>query len=144
MLSPDRNFALGKEILIVDDDREMCNVIAKFLKKQNYSVQLANSGWEGLSQLMNKRFDVVISDFRMPGMSGIQLIRKVKEVSPHTHIILITAFGDVTTYLDAIDAGAFDYINKPIRMRDLQRAIKLALQEPDVGNLGPKQPETEI
>jgi two-component system response regulator (stage 0 sporulation protein F) len=111
-------------VLIVDDDLEMGRLIKKVLDREDYTVQMAVNASEGLLELQRKKFDLVISDFRMPGMTGIDLIREAKKIAPKTQLILITAFGDVQTYLDAMGAGAFEYINKPIKMSDLMTVIR--------------------
>ncbi|NOY53603.1 MAG: response regulator [Deltaproteobacteria bacterium] len=113
-------------ILIVDDDEEMGRLIKKVLDREDYHVKVAENATAGLILLQECPFDLVISDFRMPGMSGIELIREARKISPHTQLILITAFGDVQTYLDAMGAGAFEYINKPIKMNDLKAVIRKA------------------
>jgi len=113
-------------VLIVDDDKEMGRLIKKVLDREDYQVRIAENATAGLMLLQQRTFDLVISDFRMPGMNGIELIRKAKQISPRTQLILITAFGDVQTYLDATGAGAFEYINKPIKMGDLKAVIRKA------------------
>ncbi len=117
----------NRKILIVDDDREMGALIKKVLSRENYTVHVAQSGAEGILLLQRETFDLIISDLRMPGISGIELIRATKKIAPETPLILITAFGDIQTYLDALGAGAFDYINKPLKMRDLRHSIRKAL-----------------
>ncbi len=117
----------GRSILIIDDDREMGALIRKVLRRENYRVQVAHSGQEGILMLRRQSFDLIISDLRMPGISGIELIRTAKKIAPETPLILITAFGDIQTYLEALGAGAFDYINKPLKMRDLRHSIRKAL-----------------
>lgn len=118
-----------RHILIIDDDHEMCQLIKKFLHMENYRVQTALSGYEGLFLLQQHAFDLVISDLKMPGISGIELIRKARAVSPETPFILITAFGDVSTYIEAMDSGVFEFLNKPIKMQDLKLIIHKALQD---------------
>ncbi len=117
----------GRSILIIDDDREMGALIRKVLHRENYGVHVAHSGQEGILMLRRQSFDLIISDLRMPGISGIELIRTAKKIAPETPLILITAFGDIQTYLEALGAGAFDYINKPLKMRDLRHSIRKAL-----------------
>ncbi len=87
----------GVNILIVDDDHEMCQLIKKFLHREDYRVQTALNGSEALLLFQEQVFDLVICDLKMPGMSGIELIRKARAVAPDTPFILITAFGDVST-----------------------------------------------
>jgi len=117
-----------KTILIVDDDQEMGNLMKKVLERESYRVILAANGTEGLLRIREQRFDLIISDLRMPGLSGMDLIREIQKTAPEIPVVLITAFGDMQVYLDAMGAGAFEYINKPIRMEDLKRVIGMALE----------------
>jgi len=115
-------------ILVIDDDPEMGRLIKKFLSREDYRVETALNGSDGLLLIQQKAFDLVISDLKMPGMSGFELIRRAKAFAPETPFILITAFGNVKTYIDAMDAGVFEYINKPIKLKDLRRIVRKALQ----------------
>ena len=115
-------------ILVIDDDPEMGRLIKKFLSREDYRVETALNGSDGLLLIQQKAFDLVISDLKMPGMSGFELIRKARAVAPDTPFILITAFGHVKTYIDAMDAGVFEYINKPIKLKDLRLIVRIALQ----------------
>jgi len=129
MLSSDKKSVQRKSILIIDDDPEMCKLLEKVLDRENYRVQAAYSGDDAILLLKQKSFHLIISDLTMPGMSGIELTRQAKAISPETHIILITAFGNMDTYLEAMNAGTYEFINKPIKMKDLKRIIKKALLE---------------
>ncbi len=124
----------SRSILIIDDDREMGALIRKVLRRENYTVHVADNGRQGILLLQRQSFDLIISDLRMPGMSGLELIRAAKKIAPKTPLILITAFGDIQTYLEALGAGAFDYINKPLKMRDLRQSIRKALVSTDAAS----------
>jgi len=106
-------------ILIVDDETSQRELIGGFLKKQGHEVFLAGSGAEALGRLKDTRVDLVISDFKMPGMSGLELLRGVKAVNPEIPFILVTAYGTVETAVQTMKEGAADYITKPLDLEEL-------------------------
>src|SRR5574337_324106 len=106
-------------ILIVDDETPQRELVGGFLKKQGHEVFLAGSGAEALSRVKETRVDLVISDFEMPGMSGIELLRGVKAVNPEIPFILVTAYGTVETAVQAMKEGAADYVTKPLDLEEL-------------------------
>ncbi len=101
-------------ILVVDDDRSMRDSVAKTLERKAYAVFQAPDATSALTILSEREFDVIISDIRMPGLTGNELLREVKKRSPETEVILLTAFATVETALEAMKDGAFDYLTKPI------------------------------
>jgi len=106
-------------ILIVDDEASQRELIAGFLKKQGHEVVLAGGGAEALTPVKETRVDLVLSDFKMPGMSGLDLLRGVKAVNPEIPFILITAYGTVETAVQAMKEGAADYLTKPLDLEEL-------------------------
>ncbi len=106
-------------ILVVDDEAAQRELIVGFLKKQGHEVFQAGSGAEALSRVRETRVDLVISDFKMPGMSGLELLRGVKGVNPEIPFILVTAYGTVETAVQAMKEGAADYITKPLDLEEL-------------------------
>lgn len=108
-------------ILIVDDEEASRELCRDFLEADGYTIETSSSVEEALDMLGSQRFDLVISDLSMPGLSGIDLVKKVRYSYPHTSIILLTAFGSVMTAVESMRAGAYDYITKPFP-RDLLRA----------------------
>jgi two-component system NtrC family response regulator len=110
-------------ILIVDDETAQRELVGGFLKKQGHEVLLAGSGAEALGQVKDTRVDLVISDFKMPGMSGLELLRNVKAVNPEIPFILVTAYGTVETAVQAMKDGAADYVTKPLDLEELQLRI---------------------
>ena len=101
-------------ILVVDDDRSMRDSVARTLERKKYSVFQAPDASAALAILSEKEIDVVISDVRMPGLNGNELLREVKQRNPDTEVILLTAFATVDSALQAMKDGAFDYLTKPI------------------------------
>jgi len=110
-------------ILIVDDEASQRELVGGFLKKQGHEVLLAGGGAEALTGLKETRVDLVISDFKMPGMSGLELLRGVKAVNPEIPFILVTAYGTVETAVQAMKEGAADYITKPLDLEELRLRI---------------------
>ena len=106
-------------ILVVDDEAAQRELIGGFLRKQGHEVLLAGSGAEGLARVRETRVDLVLSDFKMAGMSGIELLRGVKAVSPEIPFILVTAYGTVETAVQAMKEGAADYLTKPLDLEEL-------------------------
>jgi len=114
-------------ILVVDDDRSMRDSVAKTLERKAYAVFQAPDATSALTILSEREFDVIISDIRMPGLTGNELLREVKKRSPETEVILLTAFATVETALEAMKDGAFDYLTKPIQPQELEQTIQRAL-----------------
>ncbi len=106
-------------ILIVDDEASQRELMAGFLKKQGHEVFLAGGGAEAVTRVKEMRVDLVLSDFKMPGMSGLELLRGVKAVNPEIPFILVTAYGTVETAVQAMKEGAVDYITKPLDLEEL-------------------------
>jgi two-component system, NtrC family, response regulator AtoC len=115
-------------ILVIDDDRDMCELLEESLGRGGYQVTWRTRGDEGIDLLREQDFDVIITDLNLDGQSGIDLCKRFTENRPDTPVILITAFGDMTATINAIRAGAHDFINKPIDMTVLERAIERATQ----------------
>jgi two-component system NtrC family response regulator len=106
-------------ILVVDDEASQRELMGGFLKKQGHEVLSAGSGAEALSRLRETRVDLVLSDFKMPGMSGLELLRSVKGVNPEIPFILVTAYGTVEAAVQAMREGAADYLTKPLDLDEL-------------------------
>ncbi|MCI0329880.1 MAG: sigma-54 dependent transcriptional regulator [candidate division Zixibacteria bacterium] len=118
-------------LLIVDDEAPQREMLAGFLKKEGYSVTVCDRPSEGIKAAEGKLFDLGILDLRMPQMSGIELLVKLKELNPEMQVIVITAFGTVETAVDALKKGAFHYLTKPVSLEEL----KVTLQKAREGQL---------
>jgi len=115
-------------ILIIDDDTSLRRVLEYNLQEAGYSVAAAASGEEGLRLFDEAAPSLVISDMKMPGMDGIQVLKAIKQRSPETLVIMITAFGTVDVAVEAMKAGAYDYITKPFNRDELRLTVAKALQ----------------
>lgn len=115
-------------ILVVEDDAEMRGLLADVLSDEGYAVEGALNGAEALILLRTESFAAIVLDKNMPGLSGLDLLPGMRTICPETPVILITAFGDVSAYMDAMEKGAFEFIYKPFRMEDLLRTLRRALR----------------
>jgi response regulator RpfG family c-di-GMP phosphodiesterase len=116
-----------KKILVVDDEPAICGLVEAYLKKKGYDVAVANNGSDALSIVKNGSIDLVISDIKMPGMSGIELLQKIREYSGTLPVLLATGLPTMETAIGALKAGAFDYIAKPFHFEEIGEKIRRAL-----------------
>ena len=116
-----------RTILIVDDDAEMRALLVEVLGQEGYRVAEAGDGAEALIRLRSECFDGIIIDKNMPGLSGLDLLPGLRMICPEAPVILITAFGDASTYVEALEKGAFEYIFKPFHLEDLLRVLRRAV-----------------
>ena len=118
-------------ILVIEDDASARELARYNLSKQGYEVQVAGDGAEGLERFAAGRYDLVITDVKMPGISGLEVLRRVRGEAPagtQTPVIVVTAFGDVTMAVEAMKAGAEDFIGKPFNRDQLSLAVAKALE----------------
>ena len=118
---------MNGKVLVVDDESSMCDMIAKHLKIRDFEFESTTSPVEAVEQIRAGDFDVVLSDVNMPGMTGLELCERSHELRPDIPFIVMTAFGSLETAVEAIRAGAFDFVTKPIETDllfiSLERAI---------------------
>jgi DNA-binding NtrC family response regulator len=117
------------KILIVDDERRMCAVLKAAFENKNLAVTTADSGEAALAALSMDRFDVVLSDIKMPGLNGLQVLEEIKRRSPETEVLLMTAYADAKTAVEAMKKGAFDYIVKPFEIDELRLKVDQILEK---------------
>jgi DNA-binding NtrC family response regulator len=121
---------MGKSILIAEDDALFRSFLSTVLKEEGHRVEEARDGKDALSKLKGGDFDLVISDLKMPGLSGMDLIREGKKEKPDTRWIIITAFGSIDSAVEAMKAGASDYLTKPLHNPDeLRHVVRRVLRE---------------
>ncbi len=106
-------------------------LLVEVLGHEGYRVAEAADGAEALIRLRSECFDGIIIDKNMPGLSGLDLLPGLRMICPEAPIILITAFGDASTYVEALEKGAFEYIFKPFRLEDLLRVLRRAVPSQD-------------
>ena len=114
-------------VLVVDDNRDHSRALAKIFERAGYRVGTAGDGQEALTILADRPFDLVITDLRMPRMNGLDLLRNIRAMSPHVPVLIVTAFGEWTSYVEAMDCGCVDYLSKPVRREDILMAARKSL-----------------
>jgi len=117
----------GEKILIVDDEKSMCQYMSIMLRKGGYDVKTVHNGKKALQEIKESNFDVVITDIRMEGMDGIELLGAVKETNPTLPVIIMTAYASTKTAIDALNRGAFYYLIKRAKNDEIKMVIRNAL-----------------
>src|SRR5688572_28263174 len=115
-------------VLVVDDEEPIRNALRKFLKQQQFEVYAAGSADEALQQLRLHKVALMLSDIRMPGTSGVDLVPQALDIEPDLAILMLTAVNDATSAALCMQRGAMDYLTKPIELADLGRAVQRALR----------------
>lgn len=111
-------------LLIIDDDKDICLVLSKFLTKNNYEVDVAHRGDEGLKLLRAHDYTLILCDYRLPDFTGVEMLRKIKLLQPAVAVIIITGYSDVRTAVETFRYGANDYVTKPLYPDELLVTIK--------------------
>ena len=114
-------------VLVVDDDTEMRALLVDELRQEGYEVSEARDGAEAVVACRNQEHDVILMDKNMPGPSGLDILPGFRRSCPHSRIIMMTAFGDVPSYVEAAEKGAADFLFKPFRMDEMKAAIRKVL-----------------
>lgn len=112
-----------RKILIVDDEENARIGLSKLLSQEGYEVSSVANGYEALQFLGKEKVNLVISDINMPEMNGLAFLRELHRNHPSTHVIMITAYGGVESYLEAMNLGAFEYIHKPVKLEELKSVM---------------------
>jgi DNA-binding NtrC family response regulator len=116
-------------VLIVDDEKTVCNSCKKILTQVGYRVEVASSGQEAIDKIRGDGFDVVITDWKMPRMDGLEVTRRVKQEKPEMAVIIITGYPSVDNTVEAIRSGASDFVTKPFTPDELSDAMLRALSK---------------
>jgi DNA-binding NtrC family response regulator len=116
-------------ILIVDDDDVSCRLFTEVLEGDGHAVESAHSGEAALERLRTGSYDLLLVDVRMPGMSGLEVTRTMRQEQPELPVIVMTAFGSIETAVEAIHEGAFDYVSKPMNLDELRQIVSRALAQ---------------
>src|SRR5262245_37379400 len=126
------------QLLLVEDDNAMREMLESLFRQEGYVVSEASSASAALDLARDTDFDVVLSDIKMPGKSGLELVGDLRELRPDTPVVLMTAFGSIDTAVDAMRAGAFGYTTKPFQPEDVIRTVKRALDRRSVEDVNRK------
>jgi len=116
-------------ILIVEDEKSMREVLKILLEGEGHQVTTASDGLEAFSCIEKDIFDLVITDMKMPKGDGFEVLKKIKEISPATIVIMITAFGNTETAIEAMKLGAYDYVSKPFNIDEIRLIVKKAIEK---------------
>lgn len=118
-----------KNILIIEDEKEIREGLVELLEDAGFLVDSAENGQQGLEKIGKKDFDVVVTDLIMPVVGGMEVLRETKRIKSRTRVILISAFATVDNAVEAMKAGASDYITKPFKIDEVQTKIRKVLAE---------------
>ena len=121
---------MPEKILVVDDEKDICLLISSLLTEEGYVVQTATDGMEGMRVFKEQSPDLVITDVKMPGRDGLELLKEIKAVNPRVDVIVLTGHSNEATAIDFLHNGAYDYLLKPLEDLDLLIAsVQRALQK---------------
>jgi DNA-binding NtrC family response regulator len=115
-------------ILVIDDEAAQRDVLTGYLKKKGYKIFSASSGKEGVEIAGKDPVDIILSDFKMPGLSGLEVLEQVKKINPEISFVIVTAYGTVENAVKAMHLGAFDYISKPVDLDELDLMIERIIE----------------
>src|SRR5258706_15860380 len=121
---------MKKRILVIDDDTDMCLLLSRFLSKNGYEVDTANSAHKGIEKFKEQKFDIVLCDFRLGDKKdGKDVLIEIKNIEPQTIVLIITGYSDIKIAVDVIKLGAFDYITKPLIPDEVLNVLSKALNQ---------------
>jgi len=112
------------KILIVDDEKNIRLALKQCLIAEQYEVETAVNGTEGFEKIMSDNFDAVLLDMKMPGMTGIEVLRKIRGEGNKTNIIMMTAYGTIEKAVEAMKLGAIDFLSKPFAPNEIRSVVK--------------------
>ncbi len=127
LLAPEKTTIAGGRILIVDDDDGVRENLAELFQVVGYSVVTAGSAPEAMGKLAHHDVDLLLTDYRMPGPNGVELIESARRVKPGLRAILMTAFGDSFTEIESVRRGAIGYVNKPFEADEITHLVSRIL-----------------
>src|SRR5687767_9847122 len=117
------------KVLIVDDERSMRELLERVFRREGYTVSVADNGAKALEMIREGFCDLIISDVKMPGLTGIELLTQCRESSPDTMVILMTAFATIDNAREAFKLGADDFVQKPFDVDELKIVVSKALEK---------------
>jgi len=124
---------VGKEIsgriLIIDDDPHFLRVLQRILSGEQFSVAATSNPCDAIELVRSNNFELIICDLRMPDCDGLNLLQAIRSAGNEVPVIILTAYGEVDTYLEAMNAGATEYLNKPIQSDELVQVVRNCLRK---------------
>ena len=119
-----------KRILVVDDEENARLGLSKLLSNEGFLVDSVSNGYEALNYLRQQEVNLIVTDINMPEMNGITFLKELNKNFPNSNVIMITAYGGVESYIEAMNLGAFEYINKPVKIDELKSILRKIFKEP--------------
>ncbi len=116
-------------VLLVDDDKGLLDSISDFLSLENFDVEIVNEGQKALDIIQEKNFDLVITDIKMPGLSGLEVLKKTREIDPELPVMVMTGFASLETAIEAVRDGAYEYVTKPFDMDKFLNTVTRAVKQ---------------
>jgi len=110
-------------ILVIDDEESQRNILSGYLRKKGFKIFSAASGSEGVTIVKNNHIDIILSDYKMPDKTGLEVLEEVKQINPEINFVILTAYGTIENAVRAIHLGAYDYISKPVNLDELDILI---------------------
>jgi DNA-binding NtrC family response regulator len=119
---------MPKQVLIIDDEKIVCDMAQRILSQEGYEVETFTDSTQALERIRNKKFDLVITDLKMENIDGMDILKEVNQLHPDTKVIMLTAYATLDAAIDAIRERIFDFFPKPVKIEDLKRSVKKALE----------------
>jgi|AGTN01.1.fsa_nt_gi Response regulator containing CheY-like receiver, AAA-type ATPase, and DNA-binding domains len=134
----------GKKIMIVDNEEPICDLYKRVFLREGFDVEAYTDGAKAIERIKKKKFDLVLTDLKMPYVDGFDVIRMVREISPETIIIVVSGYPTIESVVRSVRLGAVDYIMKPFEVPDLLTKVKKCLAEEAGEQPEPEQPEQPL
>jgi DNA-binding NtrC family response regulator len=120
---------MDKRLLIVEDEETLCESLKRVLSREGYLVDTVNTAESALAILQERPYDLIVTDIILPGINGIELIRKIREDNPEQIVVVMTAYASLETAVEALRAGSYDYIVKPVMHEEIKQIVKNAINQ---------------
>lgn len=132
---------INRKVLIIDDEKNIRVTLKKALTMDGYEVETAINGEDGLQKIKEKEYPVILLDMKMPGMDGIEFLKKINEMEYDTRVIMITGYGSVETAVETMKLGAVDYLRKPFKPQEIRNIVREVFERIELEQSG-NQAET--
>jgi len=120
---------MDKKLLIVEDEETLCESLKRVLSREGYIVDTVNNAESALTMQHERPYDLIVTDIILPGMTGIELIRKIREINPEQIVVVMTAYASLETAVEALRAGSYDYIVKPVMHEEIKQIVRNAINQ---------------